>query len=301
MKRSISFFSLLCVVFAVILTVCSCAGKTTTADKGAPSEKNPTESTGDNSAENPNTDLPAGTITFDGGSVDVGSTGATFENGILTITKAGSYELTGKSETCGIVVNVDKSEQVELILAGVELTNPVGPVVFCDSADKLFLTAKEGTTNHLKDGVDYPASAAVDGPNAAIYSDDDLTIRGSGSLKVTALYNNGISSKNDIKIKEVTLTLEAYNTGIRGKESVTVSSGKITVKAGNDAIKASEEVEEGKGYVTVEGGELTLTAGDDCLQAATVLTVSGGKITASAGGKLTNAPTEQVTEGIING
>ena len=300
MKRSISFFSLLCLVFALILTVCACTSKGTTDDKAAPGESTP-ESIPGESVTNPNPDLPAGAITFNGGSVDVGSTGATFENGILTITKAGSYELTGKSDTCGIVVNVDKSEQVELILAGVELTNPVGPVVFCDSADKLFLTAKEGTTNHLKDGVDYPASAAVDGPNAAIYSDDDLTIRGSGSLKVTALYNNGISSKNDIKIKEVTLTLEAYNTGIRGKESVTVSSGKITVKAGNDAIKASEEVEEGKGYVTVEGGELTLTAGDDCLQAATVLTVSGGKITASAGGKLTNAPTENVAEGIING
>ena len=141
MKRSISFFSLLCLVFALILTVCACTSKGTTDDKEAPGESTP-ESIPGESVTDPNPDLPAGAITFNGGSVDVGSTGATFENGILTITKAGSYELTGKSETCGIVVNVDKSEQVELILAGVELTNPVGPVVFCDSAEKLLLTAK---------------------------------------------------------------------------------------------------------------------------------------------------------------
>jgi hypothetical protein len=238
---------------------------------------------------------------FGADGVDVGSTGAAYADGVLTITKAGSYELSGKSDNCAIVVNVDKSEQVELILAGLELTNPAGPAIYCDSADKLFLTVKEGTTNHLKDGTGYPASAANDGPNATVYSDDDLTVRGSGTLKITAIYNNGISSKNDIKIKEVTLTVDAYNTGIRGKESVTVSSGKITVKASNDAIKSTEEVEAGKGFVTVEGGELVLTAGDDALQAATTLTVSGGKITASAGGKLTNAPTENVTPGIING
>lgn len=295
MKKLISLLLLCALAATSTLSLSACASKTTT--NGGANTPVPTP----NASQEPASPVPsAGGIVFSENGVDVGSTGASFKDGTLTISKAGSYELSGKSENCAIVVSVDKSEQVELVLAGLELTNPAGPAIYCDSADKLFLTVKEGTTNHIKDGTGYPASAETDGPNAAIYSDDDLTIRGTGSLKVTALYNNGISSKNDIKIKEVTLTVDAYNTGIRGKESVTVSSGKLTIKASNDAIKATEEVEEGKGFVTIEGGELTLTAGDDAMQAATVLTVSGGKISASAGGKLTNAPTENVTPGIIN-
>ncbi|MBQ8235448.1 MAG: carbohydrate-binding domain-containing protein [Clostridia bacterium] len=298
MKQYRYFFSTLSLIFVICMTLCACATKTTTGGKQDPPTGDPSTGT-EESVSLPATE--AGSIVFDGGNVNVGNTGAQFANGILTISKAGSYELSGKSESCGIVVAVDKSEQVELILAGVELTNPVGPVIYCDSADKLFLTVKEGTTNALKDGVDYPASAATDGPNAAVYSDDDLTIRGTGTLRITALYNNGISSKNDIKIKEVTLTVDAYNTAIRGKESVTVGSGNLTIKAGNDGIKATEEVDTAKGFVTIEGGTLNITAGDDALQASLVLNVTGGKITAAANGKLTNAPTENVTDGIING
>ncbi|MBQ8911745.1 MAG: carbohydrate-binding domain-containing protein [Clostridia bacterium] len=296
MKKLLTVTALLALIFSIVMTASACATKSTSGTPGG--TPNSPGTSNDDPGEQV---IPAGAIVFSASGVNTGSTGATYKDGVLTISKAGSYELSGKSDNCAIVINVDKSQQVELVLAGLELTNPAGPAIYCDSADKLFLTVKEGTSNHLKDGSGYPASAETDGPNATVYSDDDLTIRGTGSLKVTALYNNAISSKNDIKIKEVTLTVDAYNTGIRGKESVTVSSGKLTIKASNDAIKATEEVEEGKGYVTIEGGELTLTAGDDALQAATVLTVSGGKISASAGGKLTNAPTENVTSGIING
>ena len=232
------------------------------------------------------------------GGADVGTSGAVVENGIVSITKPGSYEISGTTSSGGIVVLVDKTEQVELVLNNVSITNPSGPAIYCDSADKLFITAKEGTVNTLKDGKNYPDGDT--GPNAALYSDDDLTIRGSGTLNVIGVFKNGISSKNDIKIHDLTLNVESVNTGIRGKYSVTVESGTLDIQAGNDGIKSTEEVKEGKGYVEVTGGTITIHAGDDGLQASVLLTVSGGKITVTAMGKVTNAPTENITPGIIS-
>ena len=218
--------------------------------------------------------------------------GAAYADGVVTVTTSGAYEITGSSDNCSIVVSVDKSEKVELILAGVSITNPTGPAIWCDSADKLLVTAKEGTKNTLKDSANYKDP---NGPNAALYSDDDMTVRGPGALTVIGLYKNGISSKNDVKITgDIQLTVEAYNTGIRGKDSVNVVSGTLKITAGNDGLKATAEDKPGKGVVTVEGGEIAITAGDDGIQAATVITVSGGSFNITAGDKKTNAPTVNV-------
>lgn len=287
----------LSILLALILCLSAAVFTACTADKTEPANNSP-----DSSPSAPQSGDPPvsskGAITLKDGDADVGSTGAVYENGILSITKAGSYTLTGSTSSGQVVVNVSKTEQVELILDNVSITNPTGPAIYCDSADRLYITVKEGTDNTLKDGTNY--TDGENGPNAALYSDDDLTIKGTGILRITALYKNAVSSKNDIKIKDVHLIIDAYNTGIRGKGSVTVESGTLEITAGNDGIKSTEAETQGKGYVTISGGTLTITAGDDAFQAETLLTVSGGTIKATAGGKVTNAPTENITPGIIS-
>ena len=128
-----------------------------------------------------------------------------------------------------------------------------------------------------------------------IFSDDDTTLRGSGELIVNGNFKNGISSKNDIKIKDLTLTVNAANTGIRGKDSVQINSGKITVVADNDGIKASQTEKEGKGFVEINGGTVDITAGDDAVQAVLKITVNAGKVSASVGGKSFNCEGEVYT------
>ncbi len=246
----------------------------------------------------PTASLPTGNalITLNDDNTDVGSSGATFENNVLSINKAGSYTLTGKLNGC-VSVKVDKTEQVELILSGVTIENTEGPAIYCDSADKMFITVAEGTENTLRDGKNYKDP---DGPNATLYCDDDLTVRGTGSLKVVALYKNGISSKNDIKISDLKLTVEAFNTAIRGKYSVTIANATIDINCGKDGIKSTEIDREDKGFVSIESGKLKITAGDDAIQAETYITVlEGTEITANAVGKKTNAPIENIPDGIF--
>lgn len=228
-------------------------------------------------------------IKLNGDKVDVGNSGATYEDCVLSITKAGVYRLQGKLDDGQIFVSVDKAETVELILDGCEITCKTSAAIYCDSVDKLYITANAGTKNVLSDARNYIYPAVgVDEPNACIFSDDDITLRGSGTLTVNGNFNNGVSSKNDIKIKDITLTVIANNTGIRGKDSVEINSGVVTVDAKNDGLKASQETKADKGYIEINGGTVTISADDDAIQAYASIAINGGNVTVSAGGKRFN-------------
>ena len=270
------------------VSVTSGEAQTTGTPDVTPSDATPTDpATGTGEQSGTGEPVEIFPIVFSETSVDVGASGVKAEGAVLTIDKPGSYEISGSTSNGRIIVAVEKTDLVDLILNNVSITNPTGPAIFCDSADKLYITAKAGTVNTVSDGKSY-ADKSDGAPNAAIYSDDDLTIRGEGTLNVLGKFKNGISSKNDIKIKGLTLNVTSYNTGVRGKGSVTVTSGVIVIDAGNDGIKSTEETKKDKGFVEVSGGTLTIIAGDDGIQAATTLTLSGGVVKITAEGKQLN-------------
>lgn len=228
-------------------------------------------------------------IKLDDAKTDVGNSGATYKDCVLTIAKAGVYRLQGKLTDGQIYVAVGKTETVELILDGCEITCKTGAAIYCVSADKLYVTANAGSTNVLSDGANYIYSAVgTDEPNACLFSDDDITLRGSGTLTVNGNFNNGISSKNDIKIKDLNLTVNAKNTAIRGKDSVEINSGKVNVDAGKDGLKANRTDKTDKGFIEINGGEVYISAGDDALQAYASISVNAGKVTLECAGKCYN-------------
>ena len=289
---------LLCV--AMMTTACGSEKKNNEEVTGGKDE-NPITDNDVPTAENQQPDVSIESsllITLDDANTDVGESGATYADGVLSITKAGVYRLKGTLTDGQVYVSVDKTkaEAVELILDGCSITCKTSAAIYCDSAEKLYITANAGTKNTLTDGYNYIYTAlGADEPNACIFSDDDTTLRGSGELIVNGNFKNGISSKNDIKIKDLTLTVNAANTGIRGKDSVQINSGKITVVADNDGIKASQTEKEGKGFVEINGGTVDITAGDDAVQAVLKITVNAGKVSASVGGKSFNCEGEVYT------
>lgn len=123
----------------------------------------------------------------------------------VTLTTTGEYEISGKSESGQIVVDVDKStypnDKVELILNGLELSNTsVSPVYVANVGDECVITVKSGSVNTITDGTNY---TNADGSVGAIYSCDDLKIKGKGTLNVNANCGDGIVSKNDLRILDL--------------------------------------------------------------------------------------------------
>lgn len=189
----------------------------------------------------------------------------TVQGNALTIVKAGSYEVSGTLTDGQLRVCVEKTEKVELIFAGVSITNNSSAPLYVESADKVTIVLRENTENTLTDAVTYRFPEGKSKPNACIYSSEDLTIKGDGKLTVNAKYNNGIASKNDLKIKGGDITVNAANNALKGKQSVLIQGGTLHLQ-GADGIK-SDSTEENEGWVEIMGGTLELICSDDGIQA----------------------------------
>lgn len=214
--------------------------------------------------------------------------GATVSGNTVTITTAGSYLISGTLTDGQIAVNVEKTEKVRLILNGVSVTNTKTACIYVMSADKVGITLVRGTENVFTDAKKYTEIDEKGNPNACIFSKDDLTINGYGSLTVNGNYNNGIGCKNDLAIVTGTITVKAPNNAVKAKDSFRMHDGVLTVKSDDDAIKIDGEDDVAKGFIFIEGGALNLTAVDDALTATYNITITGGLVTTYAGGKSVN-------------
>ena len=208
--------------------------------------------------------------------IELTGDGATFTGGgvavngsVVTISAAGEYSVSGTLDNGQIVINTgDEAMKVTLTLNNASITCLDAPAIMVEKADKLKLVLADGSENTVTSGVEGTAPAA-DASGAAIFSKDDLDIEGSGNLTVNGYINNGIASKNDLKVQGGYVTVNAVNNGLRGADSVQIEAGTLVISAGNDGIKSATTDKDGKGFITVNGGDI---------DAATTLDITGGTL-----------------------
>lgn len=201
---------------------------------------------------------------------------------IVKISHAGSYTLSGSSSDAQILVDAPKTESVTLICNGISIKNSNSSALYIKSADKVTLELSGNTKNTITDGTSYSLSSGATEPNSAIFSQEDLIIKGNGSLYVTANYQDGIATKNDLKIQSGTLTVNAKDDGLRGKDGIHISGGNVSVTAEAHGLKTTETTAEAKGNVKISGGKTTIHATKDGIHATRNITVSGGTISIDA-------------------
>ncbi|MGN0585031.1 MAG: carbohydrate-binding domain-containing protein, partial [Ruminococcus sp.] len=161
------------------------------------------------------------------------------------------------------------------------------------------IVAKSGTTNTISDGTSH-TDTNTDGETiaAAIYAEDDLKIKGTGSLTVNGNTEDGIATKNDLKIYNGTINVTAKDDGLRGGDSVTIgndtatdfSTLNLTVNASaGDGVKANDmDTTSGKGFITVNGGTINVTSNSDAFHASQTLNINGGELTIKTTGSAFN-------------
>lgn len=214
----------------------------------------------------------------------VSGLGVAVDGSAVTINAAGTYVLSGKLTNGSITVAAPKRDKVQLVLEGVNVTNPNGPALFIQSADKVFLSLTTGWRNTLTDGSDYSATDGGKQLDAALFSREDLAINGSGSLYINGNFKHGIVSNDDLIITGGNLNVQAKNVGLSGKDCVKINGGTIKITAGTDGIRSDNAEEAHRGFVYVSGGEINITAGSDAIQAETVIRMVNGTVTATANG-----------------
>ncbi|WP_337044811.1 carbohydrate-binding domain-containing protein [Emticicia sp. 17c] len=219
------------------------------------------------------------TITLNGSSVTVGGTGATASGSKVTITKAGNYTITGSLTNGQVIVNTEDKAIVRLILNGVDITCANSSPIYIKKAAKTLIVLAENTQNKLTDGASYVYDdIAEEEPNATIFSKDDLSFYGTGTLTIKANFADGIASKDGLIIKSGNITVNAADDAIRGKDYLIIRDGNINATAKADGLKSSNDSDAALGYIIIDKGSINIDAGDDAIHAETKLTINGGDI-----------------------
>ena len=211
------------------------------------------------------------------GGCSVEGAGAAADGTVVTILEEGTYVLSGSLSDGHVVVDAPDTAKVQVVFDGVDVTCSNGPAFYVKSADKCFVTLADGSENALADGATYAADAE-DEPYGALFSKDDLTINGAGSLTVEGAYENGIVSKDDLVIAGGTVNVNAVAAGLRGKDCVKIADGTITVTAGGDGIKSNNDSDATRGFVSIDGGTIAVNAGDKGIKAEFYARITGGKL-----------------------
>ncbi len=198
----------------------------------------------------------------------------------VTISEEGVYVLSGTAEGTTITINADDSAKVQLVLDGLTITNGNAPAIYVASADKVFITTAAGSTNTLSVTGEfaYSADQSADG---AIYSKDDITLNGKGTLVVNSSAN-GVVGNDDVKVTGGSYQITASNHAIKGNDSVAIADGTFKITAGKDAIHSVNDDDQSKGFVYVKDGTFDITAASDGVEGDAFVKIDGGTLTIDA-------------------
>ena len=244
-------------------------------------------------------------ITLDGNAITVGGNGATASGSVVTISSAGTYRLSGTLNDGQVTVDTEDEGVVRLILDGAHLHCDTSAPLLISNAEKTVIILADQSQNTLSDGSSYVfPDSETDEPNAALFSKDDLSIGGTGSLTVDANYADGITSKDGLVIHSGTISVTSADDAIRGKDYLIVETGVITVHAGGDGLKSDNDEDTDKGFVVVQNGEFTIVSGRDAVQAKTDVLIADGRFSLTSGGgsnaRLATGATAKGLKAVVN-
>lgn len=200
----------------------------------------------------------------------------TFADNVLTFTTIEAetvYAISGDFEG-NIVIDVGDTYKFDLELRGFTLScDYINPITIL-SGDEVTLTAKKGYENYIYDNRSAVDSTDETVYSAAVYSIVDLQISGKGVLTVVSANNNGIHTKDDLQVKNLTLSVTCMDNALKGNDSVEITNAVTTLIAKQgDCIKTSnsdisETTLKQKGTISISGGTHNLYAACDGIDAA---------------------------------
>lgn len=214
------------------------------------------------------------------------------DNKDITIKKAGTYLISGNASNVTITVEAGDDDKVQIVLDNADITNTDSPCIYVKTGDKVFITSKTGTDNSLKVTGEFTADGDTN-TDAVIFSKQDLTLNGGGSLDISSTAN-GVSSKDDLTITGGTYKINAEKDAFEAHDSIAVKDGTFDLDCKN-GLKAEDKDDTSTGFLAIEGGTFTINASNDCIHATTIAQIDGGN------SDLTGVECIESTKVIING
>ena len=217
--------------------------------------------------------------------------------GTITITEAGSYVVTGKTDNGMILVDATKKDVIDITLDNATIINPSTAAICVKKAQKVNLTLKGKCKLETTGVFETTEDNKV---NAVIYSKSDLSIGGDGAVIISASQGKAITCKDSLYITDGTYVIDSLEDAINGKDYVNITGGTFTINTSDDGIHADGKLQIDGGtftidaleglegtYVVINGGDISISASDDGINASLkdesyekpVIEINGGNLT----------------------
>lgn len=231
-------------------------------------------------------------ITLDGDSASADSDSVQISGSTVTLTEEAVYVISGTLDDGMIIVDADDTAKLQLVLDGADITSQTCAPLYILEADKVFVTLADGSENTLSNGGTF---TAIDDNNidAVIFSKQDLTFNGSGSLAVNSPAGHGIVCKDDLVITGGAYTVTSSSHALDANDSVRITGETtLTANAGKDGIHSENNDDTSLGFVYISGGTLDVASEGDGISAASYMQIEGGTFEILAGGGSENGTKE---------
>ena len=231
-------------------------------------------------------------IQLKGDSATSSSNSVKISGSTVTITEEATYVISGTLTDGMIIVNAEDTAKLQIVLNGVDITSKTSAALYILEADKVLVTLADGTENTLANGGTF---TAIDENNidAVVFSKQDLTFNGSGSLTVTSPAAHGIVCKDDLVFTGGTYTVNSASHGLDANDSVRISSStKLTIDAGKDGIHCENTDDASLGFIYISNGTMNIEAEGDGIAAGAYVQIENGTFDLLIGGGSENGSKE---------
>ncbi len=276
MKKHLDKICVICIIIALVVTVLFMNGESLGIEAIVDEDAEMYSSSIHFSSNDlkPDWDTSEATrISLDGESASFEGGGAYMYDGDVVIGQAGDYVVSGQLSDGSIIVAADSSAKIWILLDGADVYASDDAALRVDSADKVFLTLAEGKENRLASGEEYSDEALDGGSDGSIFTHDDLTINGTGSLSVEAAYKHGIAANDDLVLAGGKIDISAPQDAIHANDSIRVREAKLSLSAEDDGMTVAKD----EGYFYMESGAVNISKCYEGIEAQTI-EIAGGDI-----------------------
>lgn len=222
-------------------------------------------------------------IQLNGDSVTCDSDAVAVSGTQITIKEEATYLISGSLDDGMIIVDAQDTAKLQIVLNGVSVTSKTSAPLYILEADKVVVTLAEGSENTLSNGGSF---TAIDENNidAAIFSKQDITFNGEGSLTVSSPAGHGIVSKDDLVFTGGNYTVNSASHALDANDSIRIVNSSIQADAGKDGIHSENTEDTSLGFVYISSGDFVIDAEGDGISAEAYLQINDGTFNITSGG-----------------
>ncbi len=220
-------------------------------------------------------------IELSGNTATASDSSVNISGSTITITKDATHIISGTLSDGMIIVDAPENAKLQLVLNGADITSSSSAPLYIKQADKVFVTLVG--ENSLNSGESFTAvdESNIDG---TIFSKQDITFNGEGSLTVSSPAGHGIVGKDDVVFAGGSYKITSAAHGIQANDSVRITDSVISADSGKDGIHAENDEDSEKGFIYIGSGTITIESEGDGISSSSYIQVEDGAIEISAGG-----------------